>query len=79
MQLSRKLINDYSNFIANQKDQETLLILKAIPDRLSTVIPGAIIIDEIMKLVSAENYMLSSYGVREGYLFNRILSNNSEE
>lgn len=79
MQLSRKLINDYSNFIANQKDQETLLILKAIPDRLSTVIPGAIIIDEIMKLVSAENYMLSSYGVREGYLFNRILSHNSEE
>lgn len=75
MQLSAKLIRDYANFIANQKDEETRLILKAIPDRLSTVIPGAIIIDEIMKLVSAENYMLSLYGVREGYLFNRILLN----
>ncbi len=77
MQLSYKLISDYANFIANQKDEETRLILKAIPDRLSTVIPGAIIIDEIMKLVSAENYMLSLYGVREGYLFNRILSNET--
>lgn len=79
MQLSSKLISGYANFIANQKDEETRLILKAIPDRLSTVIPGAIIIDEIMKLVSAENYMLSLYGVREGYLFNRILLNESND
>ena len=77
MQLSSKLISGYANFIANQKDEETRLILKAIPDRISTVIPGAIIVDEIMKLVSAENYMLSLYGVREGYLFNRILSSDS--
>lgn len=77
MQLSAKLISDYANFIANQKDEETRLILKAIPDRLSTVIPGAIIVDEIMKLVSAQDYMLSLYGVREGYLFNRILSLDS--
>ncbi len=74
MQLSSKLISGYANFIANQKDEETRLILKAIPDRLSTVIPGAIIVDEIMKLVNAQDYMLSLYGVREGYLFNRILS-----
>jgi len=77
MQLSAKLISGYANFIANQKDEETRLILKAIPDRLSTVIPGAIIVDEIMKLVSAQDYMLSLYGVREGYLFNRILTLDS--
>ena len=52
---------------------ETRLILKAIPDRMTTVIPGAIIIDEIMNLIHADDYAVSLYGVREGYLFNRIL------
>ena len=71
--LSKKRVSELANFNMDQRDIETRLILKAIPDRMTTVIPGAIIIDEIMNLIHADDYAVSLYGVREGYLFNRIL------
>ena len=71
--LSKQRVSELANFNMDQRDIETRLILKAIPDRMTTVIPGAIIIDEIMNLIHADDYAVSLYGVREGYLFNRIL------
>ena len=72
--LSKQRVSELANFNMDQRDMETRLILKAIPDRMTTVIPGAIIIDEIMNLIHADDYAVSLYGVREGYLFNRILN-----
>lgn len=50
------------------------MILKAAPNRLITMVPAAIMIDELMQLVHAKSCQVSDYGVREGYIFNRILS-----
>lgn len=50
------------------------MILKAAPNRLITIVPAAIMLDELMKLVQAEIAHVSDYGVREGYIFNRILA-----
>ena len=48
-------------------------ILKATPNRLITIIPAAIMIDELMMMIQATTFQVSSYGVREGYLFKRLL------
>lgn len=50
------------------------MILKAAPNRLITIVPAAIMLDELMQLVHAKQTYVSDYGVREGYLFNRILT-----
>lgn len=74
MQLSRKMVQDYAEFNFNIKDFETRLIMEALPDRFTTVIPGCIILDEVMERVHADEYRISAYGVREGYLYQHILT-----
>jgi len=54
--------------------QDTLIpILRNIPDRIHTIIPGMIIMDTISEYFGAENIIVSKYGIREGYLFERII------
>lgn len=48
-------------------------IIASAPERLTTLIPGTLILYELMKHIGAETFKLSPYGVREGYLFKRIL------
>jgi len=74
MRVSRDIIKNYANLNGNEITNLTPLIVDILSDRLTTVIPGIIILHEIMKLIQAEEFMLSPYGVREGYIFNRILS-----
>lgn len=49
------------------------LLLKVAPDRVHTVIPGILAIRVIMKRAGAANVRVSRTGVREGYLFSRVL------
>ena len=60
--------------IANLGIEHSKQIIKAVPDRLMTIMPGAIMIDELMQLVLAEEFKASKVSVREGYIYNRILS-----
>lgn len=48
--------------------------LKAAADRVHTLTPGCCIIDVIMKAYGADILTLCKYGVREGYLIDRMLS-----
>lgn len=52
--------------------------LKASADRIHTLTPGCCIIDVLMKAYGAEKLTLCKYGVREGYLIERMLSPNLE-
>lgn len=61
--------------IANLGIEHSKQIIKAVPDRLMTMLPGAIMIDELMQLVLAEEFKASKVSVREGYIYNRILNN----
>ena len=47
--------------------------LHTIPDRIHTFIPGCIIIREIFALCKAERLDIIKFGVREGYLAERVL------
>ncbi|MFS0782625.1 phosphatase [Bacillus sp. 1P06AnD] len=54
--------------------KETLrLILQAVPDRVHTIIPGMVILQTIAKRFQCETIFVSKFGVREGYLYKRVL------
>ncbi len=48
-------------------------VLQNIPDRIHTIIPGMIILDTIADYFHSEMIMVSKYGIREGYLYERII------
>lgn len=78
MTLSASLVHQYATLNKRYRDTELALIVKAIPDRLTTVIPGALILDEIMRKTEAQEFLISAYGVREGYLVSRILKQDQK-
>ena len=43
------------------------------PDRIHTLIPGMLALKEIVDYFKIEEIQVSPYGVREGYLYDRIL------
>lgn len=47
--------------------------LRTVPDRIHTLIPGCVIIREAFKLCGGERLDICKYGVREGYLAERVL------
>lgn len=47
--------------------------LRTVPDRIHTIIPGCIIIREAFKLCGGKRLDICKYGVREGYLADRVL------
>ena len=53
-------------------------ILKVVPDRVHTIIPGMIILNTIVRFYEIEEIHVSPYGVREGYLFSKVLGGVSD-
>ncbi|MDO5036742.1 MAG: exopolyphosphatase [Tissierellia bacterium] len=49
------------------------LILKTKPDRIHTLIPGMVILYRIAKYFHTEQISVSMTGVREGYIYSRVL------
>ena len=49
------------------------LLLKNCPDRLHTIYPGMLILDELVELSQCETIYISKYGVREGYLRRELM------
>ncbi len=50
------------------------IILKTDPERIHTIIPGLLILQNIAAKYGAEKITVSNYGVREGYLCQRVLN-----
>lgn len=49
------------------------LILKLVPERIHTMVPGLLILQYLMEQFHASEIVVSQYGVREGYLCRKIL------
>lgn len=47
-------------------------ILPIVPERIHTIIPGMIILSTIVKYYCTDNIYVSSWGVREGYLLQKL-------
>lgn len=48
-------------------------VTKSAPDRIHTVVPGSVIALALMRLIGAEELEICRYGIREGYLVERVL------
>lgn len=65
---------DYILSTLEENNATTLnLILKVCPERIHTIIPGLLILKSIAKLYNSEKIIVSRYGVREGYLYERVV------
>lgn len=69
-------IKEILQMIHNSKKQTIAPVLQVIPDRIHTIIPGLIAVDTIAGFYEAEQIVVSRYGVREGYLYERIIKEN---
>ena len=59
----------------NENYRESLkTLLRVVPDRVHTILPGMVILATIAKYYKSESIVVSRYGVREGYLIDRVLS-----
>ena len=58
---------------------ELRLLLKTVPDRIHTIIPGLLALDTISRAYGAQTITASACGVREGYLLGRVLEEPLED
>lgn len=55
-------------------DKDTLRqILRSTPDRVHTILPGLIILKTVLKTYGVDSISVSTCGVREGYLLDRVV------
>ena len=47
--------------------------VKAAPDRVHTLVPGMVIVRTLMAALGGEDVTVCKYGIREGYLMERML------
>ena len=53
----------------------TRLISRVIPERLSTILPGIVVLRTVCRFVGAKRIAVVKNGVREGYIWRTILKN----
>lgn len=66
-------IKSILELIHNSRKETLTPVLQNIPDRVHTIIPGLITVDTIMDYFHSDNIIVSKFGIREGYFFERIL------
>ncbi|MGM9929057.1 MAG: phosphatase [Bacillus sp. (in: firmicutes)] len=60
--------------LLKKEEKKTLRrILQVVPDRIHTIIPGMLILHNIASYYNCQQIHVSNYGVREGYLFEKVL------
>lgn len=54
-------------------DEDITILLKTVPDRLHTIIPGLVIANELAKIVNAHSITYKDAGMREGFLYTHVI------
>lgn len=73
--LSAKQLNDLCSQLCKPDKNMIDIILKMEPSRIHTFIPGSMILQHTFQLMKADRFVVSDYGVREGYLSKRVMKN----
>lgn len=69
-------IDDVKNYIYEMIDNNKRIIrttVMVVPERLHSIVPGAIMLYRILKYLNIERVYVSKLGVREGYLKDKII------
>lgn len=65
-------LQDLYQFLSEGDRPAIDLILKTTPERIHTILPGLVIFQRLSRHFQAETFTVSHYGVREGYVCQRI-------
>jgi len=71
-------VKKMAKLLKNNENDIYQTIYKTIPERLFTITPGLIILQQAIKKFGSENILVSKYGIREGYLADRVLKKNDK-
>lgn len=69
---SKKNVKEILDKIMEEDPELLRVILKECPDRIHTQTPGMLILNELMKELKIDSISVSSAGVREGYLRDKL-------
>lgn len=76
MQASK--LNDMVKEVIDREPRDILdAILAVKPDRVHTLLPGMVILNRLTKYFYCEKISISQTGVREGYVYNKLLGRNN--
>ena len=67
-------VEDMLDFLKRDEDAFAHVAVRAVPDRIHSVVPGCIIIGEILKATGALQLDICKKGLREGYLLEKLKS-----
>ncbi|HIW48448.1 MAG TPA: hypothetical protein H9687_04120 [Firmicutes bacterium] len=70
--ISAQALSDLYDMLAAGDRPAIDLILKTTPERIHTILPGLVILRRLSQIFQAESITISHYGVREGYVCQRI-------
>ena len=54
---------------------DKILLMRTVPERMHTFMPGLVIADVLAKRFGSQNIIYSDSGVREGYIYSKIINN----
>lgn len=69
----RQIINAFECETESVSNELLDILLKVVPERIKTIIPGLIILDTLAEQFQSELITISDSGVREGYLYDKVL------
>lgn len=72
--LTAKELEKLTKFLTARSKGARKLILRTCPDRLHTILPGALLLRQTVDWLGASRLYISKYGVREGYLCRKLLN-----
>lgn len=75
--ITAERLDGLCTFLCSGKKDASDLILKLEAERIHTLVPGLLILQHVSHLFQAQQLVVCKYGVREGYLCQRILKNNT--
>ena len=76
--VTSKQLDELVEFLCSGEKQAVDFILKLAPERIHTLLPGMLILQHVLNVFKTQEFIVSKYGVREGYLCQRILKSNDE-
>lgn len=71
-ELSLKIIRDLIEFLLKKEKASYLKSIQIIPERMHTILPGLKILETIVKEFGKPLVVVSNYGVREGFLMQKL-------
>ena len=76
--MTSEQLDSLCEFLCSGKKDAIDLILRLEAERIHTLIPGLLILRHTFHLFRAQQLIVSKYGVREGYLCQRILKSSTD-